>query len=81
MKKIVIKAGQITAEAELNESATAMVIWQAHPCLWNRLNHKHMEGRVAVESRSIVSRSWYWYYTRLMEHRWDIGVANYTATP
>jgi hypothetical protein len=32
MKKIVIKAGQITAEAELNESATAMVIWQAHPC-------------------------------------------------
>ena len=31
MKKIVIKAGQITAEAELNESATAKVIWQALP--------------------------------------------------
>ena len=31
MKKIVIKAGQITAEAKLNESATAKVIWQALP--------------------------------------------------
>ena len=31
MKKIVIKAGQIAAEAELNESATAKVIWQALP--------------------------------------------------
>ena len=31
MKKIVIKAGHITAEAELNESKTAMAIWQALP--------------------------------------------------
>ena len=31
MKKIAIKAGHITAEAELNESATAAVIWQALP--------------------------------------------------
>jgi hypothetical protein len=31
MKKIVIRAGEITAEAELNESATAMAILQALP--------------------------------------------------
>ena len=31
MKKIVIRAGQITAEAELNESTTAVAIWQALP--------------------------------------------------
>ena len=31
MKKIVIKAGQVEAKAELNESATATVIWQALP--------------------------------------------------
>ncbi len=31
MKKIAIKAGHIAAEAELNESATATVIWQALP--------------------------------------------------
>lgn len=31
MKKIVIRAGEITVEAELNESATAMAILQALP--------------------------------------------------
>ena len=31
MKKIVIRAGHITAEAELNESTTAVAIWQALP--------------------------------------------------
>ena len=31
MKKIVIRAGEITAEAELNESTTAVAIWQALP--------------------------------------------------
>jgi hypothetical protein len=31
MKKIVITAGHITAEAELNETKTAMAIWQALP--------------------------------------------------
>jgi hypothetical protein len=31
IKKIVIKASHITAEAELNESATATFIWQALP--------------------------------------------------
>ena len=31
MKKIVIRAGQITAETELNESTTAAAIWQALP--------------------------------------------------
>ena len=31
MKKIVIRAGGITAEAELNESTTAVAIWQALP--------------------------------------------------
>ncbi len=31
MRKIVIKAGEIEAEAELNESATAKAIWQALP--------------------------------------------------
>ena len=31
MKRIVIKAGQLEARAELNESATAGAIWQALP--------------------------------------------------
>jgi hypothetical protein len=31
MKKIIIKAGEIEARAELNQSATAMAIWQALP--------------------------------------------------
>ena len=31
MRKIVIKAGEIEAEAELNASATAKAIWQALP--------------------------------------------------
>jgi len=31
MKKITIKAGEIAARAALNESATAMAIWQALP--------------------------------------------------
>jgi hypothetical protein len=31
MKRIVIKAGQVEAKAELNESATAGAIWQALP--------------------------------------------------
>ena len=31
MKKIVIRAGELTAEAELNESTTAVAIWQALP--------------------------------------------------
>jgi hypothetical protein len=31
MKKIVIRAGEITAEAELNNSATARAIWQGLP--------------------------------------------------
>jgi hypothetical protein len=31
MKRIVIKAGQVEARAELNESATAGAIWQALP--------------------------------------------------
>jgi hypothetical protein len=31
MKKIIIKAGEIEARAELNESATATAIWQALP--------------------------------------------------
>ena len=31
MKKIIIKAGEIEARAELNESATALAIWQALP--------------------------------------------------
>jgi hypothetical protein len=31
MKNIIIKAGEIEAEAELNESATAGAIWQALP--------------------------------------------------
>jgi len=31
MKKIIIKAGEIAARAALNESATAMAIWQALP--------------------------------------------------
>ena len=31
IKKIVIRASHITAEAELNESATATLIWQALP--------------------------------------------------
>ena len=31
MKKIIIKAGEIEARAELNESATARAIWEALP--------------------------------------------------
>ena len=31
MRKIVIKAGEVEAEAELNESTTAKAIWQALP--------------------------------------------------
>ena len=31
MKKIIIKAGEVEARAELNESATAGAIWQALP--------------------------------------------------
>ena len=31
MKKIVIRTGELTVEAELNESKTAMAIWQALP--------------------------------------------------
>lgn len=31
MKRIIIKAGEVEAEAELNESATAKAIWQALP--------------------------------------------------
>lgn len=31
MKRIIIKAGEVQVEAELNESATAKAIWQALP--------------------------------------------------
>lgn len=31
MRKIIIKAGEIEAKAELNQSGTAMAIWQALP--------------------------------------------------
>ena len=31
MKRIVIRAGEVEARAELNESATAKAIWQALP--------------------------------------------------